>query len=214
MNIKVCGITSLKQLQQLDGLDVDFAGLIFYKQSPRYVGNKLSKEEIADSDLDIKKVGVFVNAEYDEIMQTIEDYNLDIVQLHGDESPYLCEQVSNEIEVIKAFRVDDKSDKSIDYMVQDYDEVCDYYIFDAALNGAFGGSGTKFNWKRISESKIEKPFFLSGGIGPEDSALIKTFKHPDFYGVDLNSRFEKQPGVKDMALILQFIHAMKIPVKK
>ncbi len=214
MNIKVCGITSLKQLQQLDGLDVDFAGLIFYKQSPRYVGNKLSKEEIADSDLDIKKVGVFVNAEYDEIMQTIEDYNLDIVQLHGDESPYLCEQVSNEIEVIKAFRVDDKSDKSIDYMVQDYDEVCDYYIFDAALNGAFGGSGTKFNWKRISESKIEKPFFLSGGIGPEDSALIKTFKHPDFYGVDLNSRFEKEPGVKDMALILQFIHAMKIPVKK
>ena len=214
MNIKVCGITSVKQLQQLDGLDVDFAGLIFYKQSPRYVGDKLPKDQVADLDLDIKKVGVFVNADYDEIMQTIEDYNLDIVQLHGDESPYLCEQVSNEIEVIKAFRIDDKSDKSIDYMVQDYDEVCDYYIFDAALKGAFGGSGTKFNWKRISESKIEKPFFLSGGIGPEDSALIKTFKHPDFYGADLNSRFEKEPGVKDMALLLQFIHSMKIPIKK
>jgi phosphoribosylanthranilate isomerase len=214
MNIKVCGITSLKQLQQLDGLDVDFAGLIFYKQSPRYVGDKLVKEEIADADLDIKKVGVFVNAEYDEIMQTIEDYGLDIVQLHGDESPYLCEQISNEIEVIKAFRVDDKSDKSIDYMVQDYDEVCDYYIFDAAMNGSFGGTGAKFNWKKISESKIEKPFFLSGGIGPEDSSLIKTFKHPDFYGVDLNSRFEKEAGVKDMALLLQFIHGMNIPVNK
>lgn len=214
MNIKVCGITSLKQLQQLDGLDVDFAGLIFYKQSPRYVGNKLNKEEIAGCDLDIKKVGVFVNEEYDGIMQAIEDYNLDIVQLHGDESPYLCEQVSNEIEVIKAFRVDDTSEKSIDYMVQDYDEVCDYYIFDAAVKGTFGGTGKKFNWKKIAESKIEKPFFLSGGIGPEDAGLIKTYKHPDFYGVDLNSRFEKEAGVKDMALVLQFIHAMKMPVKK
>lgn len=214
MNIKVCGITSLKQLQQLDGLDVDFAGLIFYKQSPRYVGDKLNKDEIADTDLDIKKVGVFVNAEYEEIMRTVEDYNLDIVQLHGDESPYLCEQVSNEIEVIKAFRVDDTSDKSIDYMVQDYDEVCDYYIFDAAAKNSFGGNGTKFNWKKISESKIEKPFFLSGGIAPDDGALIRTFMHPDFYGVDLNSRFEKEPGVKDMGLVLQFIHSMKLPVKK
>jgi phosphoribosylanthranilate isomerase len=212
MNIKVCGITSLKQLQQLDGLDVDFAGLIFSKQSPRYVGDKLNKMEIAGSDLDIKKVGVFVNAEYEEIMRTVEDYNLDIVQLHGDESPYLCEQVSNEIEVIKAFRVDDSSDKSIDYMVQDYDEVCDYYIFDA--RNSPGIKGAKFNWKKISESKIEKPFFLSGGISPEDGALIKTFRHPDFYGIDLNSRFEKEPGVKDMGLVLQFIHSMKLPVKK
>jgi phosphoribosylanthranilate isomerase len=214
MNIKVCGITSLKQLQQLDGLDVDFAGLIFYKQSPRYAGDKLNKHEIADSDLDIKKVGVFVNAEYDEIMQTVEDYNLDIVQLHGDESPYLCEQVSNEIEVIKAFRVDDKSDKSIDYMVMDYDEVCDYYLFDALVKDAPGGNGVKFNWKKIAESKIEKPFFLSGGLSPEDGPLVKTFKHPDLYGVDLNSRFEKEPGVKDMALILQFIHSLKLPVRK
>ncbi len=214
MNIKVCGITTLKQLQQLDGLDVDFAGLIFYKQSSRYVGDKLNKNEIADCDLDIKKVGVFVNAEFDEIMLTVEEYDLDVVQLHGDESPYLCEQVSNEIEVIKAFRVDDSSDKSIDYMVQDYDEVTDYYIFDAAAKGSFGGNGVKFNWQKISESKIEKPFFLSGGLSPEDGGLIKSFKHPDFYGVDLNSRFEKKPGVKDMALILQFIHSMKVPVKK
>lgn len=214
MNIKVCGITSLKQLQQLDGLDVDFAGLIFYKQSLRYAGDKLNKEEIAGCDLDIKKVGVFVNEEYDEIMRAVEDYSLDIVQLHGDESPYLCEQVSNEIEVIKAFRVDNNSDKSIDYMVQDYDEVCDYYIFDAAANNSFGGNGVKFNWKKISESKIEKPFFLSGGISPDDGEIIKTFKHPDFYGVDLNSRFEKEPGIKDMALILRFIHSMKLPVKK
>ncbi len=99
-------------------------------------------------------------------------------------------------------------------MIQNYDEVCDYYIFDAAVKDTFGGNGVKFNWKKISESKIEKPFFLSGGIGPDNGPLIKTFKHPDFYGVDINSRFEKEPGVKDMALVLQFIHSLKLPVKK
>lgn len=209
MNIKVCGITTLKQLQQLDGLDVDFAGLIFYKQSPRYVGNKITKEELAGADLDIKKVGVFVNEEFDEIMEIVEDYELDIVQLHGDESPHLCEKISAEIEVIKAFRVDDKSEKSIDYMIAEYDESCDYYLFDAAHKELFGGSGEKFDWKKIAESKIEKPFFLSGGISPKDAALVKKFRHPDFYGVDINSQFEKEPGVKDMALVLQFIHGLK-----
>ncbi|CAN5878186.1 phosphoribosylanthranilate isomerase [soil metagenome] len=209
MNIKVCGITTLKQLQQLDGLDAAFAGLIFFKNSPRYVGEKISKAELNSADLDIKKVGVFVNAEFDDIMQTVEDYALDVVQLHGDESTYLCEQVSNEVETIKAFRIDDKSDKSIDYIIKDYDEVCDYYLFDAASKNGFGGSGTKFDWKKVAESKIEKPFFLSGGIGPDDAMLVKKFKHPDYYGVDINSRFEKEPGVKDMSLILQFIHGMK-----
>jgi phosphoribosylanthranilate isomerase len=87
MNIKVCGITQLKQLQQLDGLNIDFAGLIFYKESPRYVVGKISKEELQSTDFDIKKVGVFVNAGYDEIMQTAEDYGLDVVQLHGEETP-------------------------------------------------------------------------------------------------------------------------------
>lgn len=209
MNIKVCGITTMKQLQQLDGLDVDFAGLIFFKRSPRYAGDKISKEELADSDLDIKKVGVFVNEEFEEIMETVENYSLDVVQLHGDESPHLCEQVSNEIETIKAFRIDDQSDKSIDYMVKDYDDVCDYYLFDTAGKNGAGGTGKKFDWTKIAASKIEKPFFLSGGISPQDAQLIKKFKHPDFYGVDVNSLFEKEPGVKDMALVLQFIHALK-----
>jgi phosphoribosylanthranilate isomerase len=209
MNVKVCGITTLKQLQQLDGLDVDFAGLIFYKQSPRYAGDKITKEELSGADLDIKKVGVFVNEEFDVIMETVEDYELDIVQLHGNESPHLCEKISAEIEVIKAFRVDDKSDKSIDYMIAEYDESCDYYLFDAAHKELFGGSGEKFDWKKIADSKIEKPFFLSGGITPKDAALVKKFRHPDFYGVDVNSQFEKEPGVKDMALVLQFIHGLK-----
>jgi phosphoribosylanthranilate isomerase len=209
MNIKVCGITTLKQLQQLDGLEIDFAGLIFYKQSPRYVSDKISKKELKDADLDIKKVGVFVNAGYDEIMKTADDYGLDIVQLHGDETPHFCEKISDNIEVIKVFSIDDASDKSIDYMVADYDEVCDYYLFDTAAKGLAGGTGEKFDWKKISDSKIEKPFFLSGGIEPTDGPKVKKFKHPDFYGGDINSRFEKEPGVKDMALILQFKLGLK-----
>lgn len=209
MNIKVCGITSMKQLQQLDGLEVDFAGLNFYKHSVRFAGGKILPEELIGADLDIKKVGVFVNAEFDHIMATVEDYGLDVVQLHGDESPHLCEQVSNEVETIKTFRIDDKSETLIDYILKEYDEVCDYYLFDTAVQNSFGGSGKKFDWKQISESKIEKPFFLSGGIGPEDAILVKKFMHPDFYGVDINSRFEKEPGVKDMALILKFIHDLK-----
>jgi phosphoribosylanthranilate isomerase len=209
MNIKVCGITSLKQLEQLDGLNVDFAGLVFYKQSPRYAEGKISGKDIKSADLDIKTVGEFMNASFEEIMKTVKAYNLDVVQLHGDESPHLCEQVSNEIEVIKTFAIDDSSEKSIDYMVKDYDEVCDYYLFYKASGKDKEANAGKFDWNKISSAQIEKPIFLSGGIGPTDATLVKKFKHPDFYGVNLNSRFEKEPGQKDMALLLQFMHALK-----
>ena len=209
MNIKVCGITQLKQLQQLDGLNIDFAGLIFYKESPRYVVGKISKEELESTDFDIKKVGVFVNAGYDEIIEAVEDYGLDIVQLHGEETVKLCEKLSDDVEVIKVFSLD-ATVKSVDDLVEDYDAVCDYYLFDTAgKNGAKGGTGTQFDWKLVKKSKIEKPFFLSGGISVEDVAQIKAFKHPDFYGIDINSRFEKEPGIKDMALILQLKQALK-----
>lgn len=208
MNTKVCGITQLKQLQQLDGLDIDFAGLIFYKDSPRYVGDKIAAADLKNSDFDLKKVGVFVNADYDEIMQVVEDYGLDVVQLHGDETPELCEELSEEVEVIKAFKVKD-SKMSIDEMVADYDEVCDYYLFDTASSELEGGTGKQFDWKLLTRAKIEKPFFLSGGIGVDDIAKVKAFKHPDYYAVDINSRVEKEPGVKDMALVLQFRQGLK-----
>jgi len=209
MNIKVCGITQIKQLQQLDGLNIDFAGLIFHKESPRYVVGKISKEELQSTDFDVKKVGVFVNADYKEIMQMVDDYDLDVVQLHGDETPELCEQLSGDVEVIKAFAIGAET-TSIDEMVADYDAVCDYYLFDtASKDGKLGGTGEKFDWKLISKSKIEKPFFLSGGISVEDVAQIKSFKHPDYFGIDVNSRFEKSPGVKDMALLLQLKQGLK-----
>ncbi|MGE5107981.1 MAG: phosphoribosylanthranilate isomerase [Sphingobacteriales bacterium] len=210
MNIKVCGITQLKQLQQLDRLNIDYAGFIFFKGSPRYVGDKISKEELSNADFDIKKVGVFVNAGFDEIMKKVDDYALDAVQLHGDEKPELCEEISENVEVIKAFRLSDNTKQGIDAMIDEYDEVCDYYLFDtAARSGLLGGSGEQFDWKQLSKSRIEKPFFLSGGIGMEDVAKVKAFKHPDFYGVDINSRFEKEPGVKDLSMVMQFKMGLK-----
>jgi len=208
MNIKVCGITEMKQLQQLDGLDIDFAGLIFYKESPRYIGDKISREDLKRADLDLKKVGVFVNPEMIEVLDAIDEYGLDAVQLHGDESPEMCEDLSSEVEVIKAFRIKEGV-TDIDALVAAYDAVCDYYLFDKAIDNSFGGTGKQFDWSILTKAKIEKPFFLSGGIGVEDAVKIKAFKHPDFFGVDINSQFEKSPGVKDMGLVLQFKQGLR-----
>lgn len=209
MNIKVCGITQLKQLQQLDGLDIDFAGLIFQKDSPRYAGDKLSGKELKNADFDLKTTGVFVDAGYDEIMRIVEEYGLDMVQLHGKEEPELCEQLSAEVEVIKAWHVGDSAE-GLEEFIAFYDEVCDYYLFDTLVeNGLKGGTGKRFDWNLLKKADIEKPFFLSGGIGLEQAAAVKAFKHPDLYAVDINSLFEKEPGVKDMALILQFRQALK-----
>jgi phosphoribosylanthranilate isomerase len=208
MNIKVCGITQLKQLQQLEGLDIDFAGFIFDKDSPRYAEGKLDKKEVKKADYDLKKVGVFVNPTYSDILDAIEDYGLDVVQLHGEETPEFCSDLNEDIEVIKAFRIDETTG-SIDELVAPYDAACDYYLFDTKSSDAKGGTGKQFDWSIIAKSKIEKPFFLSGGIGVADIAKIKAFKHPDFYGVDINSKVEKAPGEKDMALVLQFKLGMK-----
>ena len=208
MNIKVCGITTLKQLQQLDGLNVDFAGFIFHKDSPRYMGEKLAASDVKGSDFDLKKVGVFVNSEMTEVLDAINNYGLDVVQLHGDETPEMCDALSAEVEVIKVFSIANDT-KNIDELVKPYDGVCDYYLFDNKPEAGFGGSGQKFDWEKIAASKIEKPFFLSGGIGPHDAKLLKTFKHPDYFGADLNSLFEKEPGIKDMAMVLKLMHGLK-----
>jgi phosphoribosylanthranilate isomerase len=207
MNIKVCGITQLKQLQQLDGLNIEYAGIIFVKDSPRYVGDSLDKEAVKNADFDLKKVGVFKNPEMIDVLDAIDEYGLDVVQLHGEESPEMCEDLSDEVEVIKVFNL--KGDEDIDAMVADYDAVCDYYLFDTKADGETGGTGKKFDWKILTKAKIEKPFFLSGGIAVEDIAALKKFKHPDYFGVDINSRFEKEPGVKDMGQVLLFKQGMK-----
>jgi phosphoribosylanthranilate isomerase len=208
MNIKVCGITSLKQLQQLDGLEIDYAGLIFHQGSPRYMGDKIKGEDIKNADFDLKKVGVFVNPSLIDVLDAIDAYGLDAVQLHGDESPEMCDDLSSEVEVIKVFSINDEV-KDIDALIAPYDAVCDFYLFDTKTATQTGGTGQKFDWKKIADSKIEKPFFMSGGIGPDDAKLVKGFEHLDYFGADLNSLFEKEPGVKDMALLLKFMHALK-----
>ena len=209
MNIKVCGITQLKQLQQLEGLGIEFAGFVFVKDSPRYIGKKINTEDILRADFDLRKVGVFQDDDYETIMEAVEEYSLDVVQLHGDETPALCEELQEDVEVIKSFSLQ-AADTNIDELVADYDEVCDYYLFDTkTADGKTGGTGSQFDWNLITKARIEKPFFLSGGIGPDDAKKILALKHPDLYGVDINSRFEKEPGVKDMALILQFRQQLK-----
>jgi phosphoribosylanthranilate isomerase len=209
MNIKVCGITQLKQLQQLDSMDIDYAGLIFHKESPRYVVGKISADEIREADFDIKKVGVFVNENSNKIMRIVEEYDLDMVQLHGDETPSFCRKLSEATEVIKSFRISGEK-KSLADLVEKYDDACDYYLFDTGgQKESLGGTGVQFDWNVLRNSRIEKPFFLAGGISLQDVVRVKTFEHPDFFAVDINSKFEISPGVKDMDLVKMFEHVLR-----
>ena len=209
MNIKVCGITSLKQLKQLDGLDIDYAGFVFDKNSSRFAGEKISGKELKNADFDIKKVGVFTDPQMIDVLNAIDDYRLDVVQLNGHESPEMCEDLSSEVEVIKAFDISN-AETDVDKTVEAYDAVCDFYLFgNGAENNGQDEVKNQFDWEVLNKSRIEKPFFLSGGIGPGDAARIKSFRHSDFFGIELNSKFEKEPGEKDMALLLKFLQALK-----
>jgi len=201
MKLKVCGITQLEQLKQLDEIGVNYAGLIFYNQSARCIINKLKAEDVKPLRLSLKKIGVFVNAEEEFIMSQVENFGLDMVQLHGDETPGFCKLISDQITVTKAFRITQTNEQNIDWMMKPYEEYCDYYLFDTNRKNAYGGTGEKFDWKILHQNKINKPFFLSGGIGLKDVEKLKAFEHPFFYCVDVNSRVEISEGVKDMEAI-------------
>ena len=208
MKIKVCGNTEIEQLKELNDLDIDYVGLIFYDQSPRFALKKMIGKEVRESVISKTKVGVFVNASEEEIMKEVDDFGLDMVQLHGDETASFCNRISDHIKVIKAFRISD-FDANVDWLVKEYEEVCDYYLFDKGSAGLYGGTGQKFKWDVLKDSAIGKPFFLSGGIERKDAEAIKKFTHPFFYGVDVNSRFETSPGVKNMELIKEFVKELK-----
>ena len=208
MKIKVCGNTDIEQLKELNNFPIDYVGLIFYPQSPRCVLEKLRGNDFKEIEMSATKVGVFVNASEEEIMKQVDEYDLEMVQLHGDETASFCNHISDQIKVIKAFRITD-FDANVDWLVQEYDEVCDYYLFDKGSAGLYGGTGQKFNWNLLEKSKIGKEFFLSGGIERRDAEALKKFTHPFFYGVDVNSRFETSPGIKDMELIKEFAKELK-----
>lgn len=203
MKIKVCGITLLEQLEKLDEIGIDYAGLIFYDQSLRCINNKIRAEDVRNKTFSLKKVGIFVNAEEEYIMKQAEDYGLDMVQLHGDETPGFCKSISDYITVIKAFRITQNNEQNIDWMIKPFDEYCDFYLFDTNRKNAYGGTGEKFDWNILKENTINKPFFLSGGIGVKDIDKLKSFEHPFFYGIDVNSRVERAPGIKDMEAVQQ-----------
>jgi phosphoribosylanthranilate isomerase len=209
MNIKVCGITQLSQLQELDAVGIDFVGLNFYKESPRYVGGKIAPGDLKDGDFDIRKVGVFVNEPVNKVMKVVEEYALDIVQLHGDETPEYCKRLSEDVEVIKTFRISGEM-QNVELLIKNYDDACDYYLFDTSgQKEGLGGTGVQFDWELLRNSRIEKPFFLAGGIGLSDVVKVKSFDHPDFFAVDINSRFEVSPGIKDLDLVKMFTQVLR-----
>lgn len=210
MRIKVCGMTLPEQVNALDEIGVDFAGFIFYPKSPRYMAQKISPQKMKQIKGRIAKVGVFVNTPYEELMRTVEDYRLDMVQLHGDETPFFCEKVANYVTVIKAFRLADND--PIDWITRPFYESTDMFMFDT-MGAGYGGTGKKFDWAVLRGAQLDKLFFLSGGIEPGDESRLREFAAEEsgkrFFSVDINSRFEISAGVKDMTRVAEFVQKIK-----
>ncbi len=221
MKVKVCGITQLEQLHALSEMAVDYAGFIFYPPSPRYVEKAgLLGADVKNAAVELRKVGVFVDASYDEVMHRIDEYGLDMVQLHGRETSYECKRLAAHIDVIKAFRF--SGDDHVGWMIKDYYANTDFLLFDTGVpapkgehpeKAVYGGTGRKFDWSRLQEVAIQKPFFLSGGIAPGDAETINAFMTTpaakSMVAIDINSRFETAPGVKNLEQIKQFLGELK-----
>ncbi len=203
MKVKVCGITTLEQLVHLKDAGADYAGLIFYEGSKRFVVPHLANKAAEVKEVGIKKIGVFVNADYDTIIKAINDYGLYAVQLHGDETDEFCLELMDKVEVIKVFRL--SGINNINNLTAPFENVCHYFLFDTETK-EYGGSGKQFDWNILQNAIINKPFFLSGGIGPDDVDKLNAFEHSQFYGVDVNSCFEKGPGIKNMTAVQDFIN--------
>lgn len=197
MIIKVCGMRDEDNIRAMEQLDIDWMGFIFYPKSNRFVSevpSYLPKR--------IKKIGVFVNDTPENILKKVREFELDMVQLHGGESPLFCSDVQNiGISVIKTFSIGD--DEFPSALVNEFEGRCDYFLFDTKTN-SYGGSGVKFKWDVLKDYKGNTPFLLSGGISLEDVEAIKRFSHPHFIGIDINSCFESSPALKDINRVKLF----------
>ena len=198
MKIKVCGITNIDEALALSKAGVNYVGFIFYPASKRYVLNALTLEQIKNIQMPgVLKVGVFVNEPMEKVIATATAAGLDMVQLHGDETPNYCKEMANHYPVIKAFRISETDD--VAYKISEYLEDIDYLLFDTA-SSVYGGSGISFDWKKLANATVQKPYFLSGGIGPDDVSKITSFVQSEAAGncvaVDVNSKFETAPGQK------------------
>jgi phosphoribosylanthranilate isomerase len=193
MKIKVCGLKYPKNIQSVAELVPDYMGFIFYDKTPRYVGNILA-DTISSLPQTVIKTAVFVNEDLVVINKLIDQYGFDAVQLHGNESPEFCAELKSKTKVMKAFGLNDDFDFE---QLKPYADHVDFFLFDTKTP-IHGGSGKTFDWALVDEYKLDVPFFLSGGISLENLEEVKKIKHPQFYGVDLNSRFEVEPGLKDI----------------
>lgn len=204
MELKVCGITTTEDILALITLKIDRLGFIFYHLSKRYVYGKLIEDGLKAIPEHIKKTGVFVNAEIAEIEQIIKQFHLDSIQLHGDESPEFCMHFKGKAEVIKTISIKDKSSFETAKL---YADVCDLFLFDTQSEH-YGGTGKTFNWHWLEAYNLGKPFYLSGGISIENFEEIKKINHKQLIGIDINSKFEIRPGIKDIGKIKQLIYSM------
>lgn len=201
MLIKVCGLKYAENIAELSRSDIDLAGFIFYQRSKRFVERipiSLPKQ--------IKSVGVFVNKDIDDLIFTARNNDLDYIQLHGDEDQKYCFKLKGYgFKIIKVFRID----KSFDFKIcGSFSDLSDFFLFDTKAD-VYGGTGKKFSWEILNDYKGETPFLLSGGISPEDHSAVKLINHNQFAGIDLNSKFEKEPALKDISKINIFIKKVR-----
>lgn len=208
MKIKVCGMRHPDNIRSVAALPIDYAGFIFYPKSPRYV-NALDREVISGLQAKgIEPVALFVDARLEDVMAAMSGYGFRAVQLHGNESPAYCDALrAAGYEVLKAVTVAGADDMA---RCSDYDGHADMLVIDTKCAGK-GGSGQKFDWSLLQEARFDTPFMLSGGIGPDDVASIRKIygeMRGKMTGVDLNSRFETEPGIKDSTLLAAFIEGI------
>ena len=194
MIIKVCGLRDRENHQEISNLDVEMIGINLYEPSSRFIGDY--RLEQIEGQL---RVGVFVKASISDLKQAITEHDLDLLQLHGDEDVAYCKEAQILKPIIKVFRIDPDFDWNI---ISDF-AFADYILLDTKTK-LFGGSGKKFDWSILDRYTLDTPFLLSGGIGPEDVVSIKNIKHPKFIGVDINSKFEISPAMKDLSLVSAF----------
>ena len=206
LKVKVCGMTDPANVKAVAQTGPDFMGFIFYPGSPRYVGKEPDPAIFNNVAADILKVGVFVHEDPVYVIEIAAMTGLDYVQLHGTETPDYCESLKlSGLKIIKDFGICDYTDFD---MFESHMGVCDFYLFDTRSE-KHGGSGKKFNWDILNSYNLDKPFFLSGGIGPSDAKEIMKIKNPWFMGVDLNSLFETTPGIKIPELVSGFVEEIK-----
>lgn len=202
MKVKICGLREKENVEALAPLKPDFMGFIFYEKSPRHFPDAKEPADIKSIPKEIKKVGVFVNQSSEYVATVYAENKLDYVQLHGSESPQQCADLSSRgIQVIKAFSVKEEADL---LAAEKYSDVVFAFLFDTKGEQK-GGNGVRFDWRILQNQRFVKPFMLSGGIGPEHSEELKRFIHPDLFAIDINSRFEISPGIKNIESIESFL---------